>query len=95
MKPGFGGVELIIDPNGQTDLMAVAMALCAEIVARAAKAPISGSTASTRNLFNKVYGSEALWKALEAGTPWQKLVTDWQEPLKQFKADRGRYLLYS
>jgi len=95
VKPGFGGVELIIDPNGQTDLMAVAMALCAEIVARAAKAPISGSTASTRNLFNKVYGSEALWAALEAGTPWQKLVTDWQEPLKQFKADRGPYLLYS
>jgi uncharacterized protein YbbC (DUF1343 family) len=95
VKPGFGGVELIIDPNGQTDLMAVAMALCAEIVARAAKAPISGSTASTRNLFNKVYGSEGLWTALEAGTPWQKLVTDWQEPLKQFKADRAPYLLYS
>jgi uncharacterized protein YbbC (DUF1343 family) len=95
VKPGFGGVELIIDPNGQTDLMAVAMALCAEIVARAGKAPISGSAASTRSLFNKVYGSEGLWTALEAGTPWQELVRDWQEHLKQFKADRAPYLLYS
>ncbi|OYU78567.1 MAG: hypothetical protein CFE32_00985 [Alphaproteobacteria bacterium PA3] len=95
VKPGFDGVELIIDPKGQTDLMAVAMALCAEVVARAAKAPLSGSTASARSLFNKVYGSEALWAALEAGTPWQNLVTDWQEPLKQFSADRAPYLLYS
>ncbi|HCP64505.1 MAG TPA: DUF1343 domain-containing protein [Hyphomonadaceae bacterium] len=94
VKPGFGGVELIIDPRGQTDLMAVAMALCAEVVARSAKAPLSGSTASTRSLFNKVYGSEALWSALEAGAPWQKLVADWQEPLEQFKADRGPHLIY-
>lgn len=95
VKPGFGGVELIIDPRGQTDLMAVAMALCAEVVARSAKAPLSGSTASTRSLFNKVYGSEALWSALEAGTPWQKLVGDWKQPLQQFKADRAPHLIYS
>ena len=94
VKPGFGGVELIIDPGGQTDLMAVAMALCAEVVARSAKAPLSGSTASTRSLFNKVYGSEALWAALETGTPWQNLVADWQEPLRQFKANRTPHLLY-
>lgn len=93
-KLGFGGVELIIDPKGQTDLMAVAMALCAELVTRSAKAPLSGSTAATRSLFNKVYGSEALWAALEAGTPWQNLVADWQEPLRQFKADRTPHLLY-
>jgi uncharacterized protein YbbC (DUF1343 family) len=94
VKPGFGGVELIIDPWGQTDLMAVAMALCAEVVARSAKAPLSGSTASARSLFNKVYGSEALWAALETGTPWQDLVADWQEPLRQFKANRTPHLLY-
>jgi uncharacterized protein YbbC (DUF1343 family) len=94
VKPGFGGVELIIDPEGQTDLMAVAMALCAEVVARSAKAPLSGSTASARSLFNKVYGSEALWAALETGTPWQNLVADWQEPLRQFKANRTPHLLY-
>ncbi|MCA3695841.1 MAG: hypothetical protein INF09_04160, partial [Aquidulcibacter sp.] len=56
--------------------------------------PLSGSAASTRSLFNKVYGSEALWSALEAGTPWQKLVADWQGPLEQFKADRGPHLIY-
>lgn len=94
VRLGFGGIELIIDPKGQTDLMAVAMALCAEVVARSANAPLSGSAASTRSLFNKVYGSEALWDALEAGTPWQNLVADWQEPLRQFKADRTPHLLY-
>ena len=95
VKPGFGGVELIIDPKGQTDLMTVAMALCTEVVARAGKAPLSASAASTRSLFNKVYGSEALWAALEAGTPWQNLVADWQAPLEQFKADRAPHLFYS
>ncbi len=92
---GFGGVELIIDPKGRTDLMAVAMALCTEVVARSAKAPLSGSTSSKRSLFSKVYGSEALLAALEAGTPWQNLVADWQGPLERFKADRARHLLYS
>ncbi len=93
-KPGFAGVELVIDPRGQTDLMAVAMALCVEVVARSAKAPLTGSTAATRSLFNKVYGSETLWAALEAGSPWQNLVAEWHEPLKQFKADRAPHLLY-
>ncbi|WP_085339496.1 exo-beta-N-acetylmuramidase NamZ family protein [Aquidulcibacter paucihalophilus] len=94
VKPGFGGVELIINPKGQTDLMAVAMALCAEVVARSGKAPLSGSNPATRSLFNKVYGSEALWTALETGGPWQALVADWQGPLKQFAADRTAHLLY-
>ncbi|MFM1977302.1 MAG: hypothetical protein RL145_2148 [Pseudomonadota bacterium] len=94
VKPGFRGVELVIDPKGQTDLMAVAMALCAEVVARSARAPLSGSTAATRSLFNKVYGSEALWSALEAGRPWRDLVADWQGPLAQFKSDRAPHLLY-
>lgn len=94
IKPGFGGVELIIDPRGQTDLMAVAMALCSEVVARSGKAPLTGSTASTRSLFNKVYGSEALWTALENGSPWQSLVADWQKSLEAFKADRTAHLLY-
>jgi len=56
-KPGFGGVELVVDPRGQTDLMAVAMAICSEIVARSDQAPLMGSSAATRSLFNKVYGS--------------------------------------
>ncbi|MEY3233661.1 DUF1343 domain-containing protein [Aquidulcibacter sp.] len=94
VKPGFSGVELIIDPEGQTDLMAVAMALCAEVVARSAKAPLSGSTDSARSLFNQVYGSEALWAALETGAPWQNLVADWQAPLRQFRANRTPHLLY-
>jgi uncharacterized protein YbbC (DUF1343 family) len=94
-KPGFGGVELEIDPNGQTDLMALAMALLVEVNKRAGGAPLVASTAAGLGLFDKVYGSPALQQTLRSGGSWQSLVDDWPASLRQFEQDRRPYLLYS
>ena len=94
-KRGFGGVEVLINPNDTPDLMPAAMALCAEVVARSGKAPLTASPASTRSLFDKVYGSQALWQTLTTGASWQDLVTDWASSLTAFEAERRPFLLYN
>lgn len=95
VKPGFAGVELVIDPLGNTDLMAVAVALICEVAKRTQGAVLRTSPSGSQDLFKKVYGSEALNRALAQGTPWRDLVDDWQMSLEAFKAERAPYLLYS
>ncbi|GBF57870.1 hypothetical protein PbB2_01540 [Candidatus Phycosocius bacilliformis] len=94
-KRGFGGVEVLINPNDTPDLMPAAMALCAEVVARSGKAPLTASPASTRSLFDKVYGSQALWQTLTTDASWQDLVTDWASSLTAFETERRPFLLYN
>jgi uncharacterized protein YbbC (DUF1343 family) len=95
IKPGYGGVELVIDPRGKTDLMAVAVALICEMAKRTNGAIWRTSPSGAQDLFRKVYGSDALNRALAEGTPWQDLVSGWQPSLDAFRAERARYLIYS
>lgn len=94
-KPGFGGVELEIDPDGSTDLMALGMMLCVEVVRAAGGEPLRATPAASINLLNKVYGSDALVTALRAGTPWQALTEGWPASIARFMTDRQEFLLYS
>jgi uncharacterized protein YbbC (DUF1343 family) len=93
-RPGFAGVELEIDPDGNTDLMALAMAMIVEINTRAGGEPWRASTANNRDLLNKVYGSRALAQTLETGGGWQALTADWPRSNALFDCDRGPHLLY-
>jgi uncharacterized protein YbbC (DUF1343 family) len=93
-KPGFGGVEVMIDPRGETDLAALAVMICAEIVARAKGAPLKTSSPETESLFNKVYGDATFWATLKAGGDWRALPKTWAPSLSAFTAKRKPYLLY-
>jgi uncharacterized protein YbbC (DUF1343 family) len=95
VKPRFGGVELMIDARGNADLMALSMLLIQEIVRRSNGAPLRASTSGAKDLFNKVYGSDALSTALQNGTQWQDLASAWQPSLEAFKRDRSEFLLYN
>jgi uncharacterized protein YbbC (DUF1343 family) len=94
VKPGFSGVEIILDPKASTDLMALSKLLIQEVVRRTDGAPLRASTPTTIDLFRKVYGSDALWNALQNNTPWQELVRSWTPSLTAFKRERAPYLLY-
>jgi uncharacterized protein YbbC (DUF1343 family) len=95
VKPGFSGVELVIDARGNADLMALSMLLIQEIVRRSNGALLRASTSGAKDLFNKVYGSDALSTALQNETPWQDLASAWQPSLEAFKRDRSEFLLYN
>jgi uncharacterized protein YbbC (DUF1343 family) len=94
IKPGFAGVEVIIDPNSNGDLMATSMLLIQEVVRRTGGGPLQSSPSNTIDLFRKVYGSDALWNALKDNTPWTSLVAGWEPSLVDFKRAREPYLMY-
>lgn len=96
-RPGLTGVRLTIDPDGDTDLMALAVALVAEMNARARPGarPLDLTPAGGLDLFKKAYGSERLWEVVRGGGSWQGLVAGWAPALAAFEADRQPFLLYS
>jgi uncharacterized protein YbbC (DUF1343 family) len=94
IKPGFNGMELMIDPTAKTDLMALGIALICEIAARTNGEVLRTSPSGALDLFTKVYGSQALGIALERKTPWRELVANWQPSLDAFRTQRAPYLLY-
>ena len=48
----------------------------------------------TRGSLDRLYGSDAFSKALEAGTPAQEIIAGYQPGLEQFKKAREKYLMY-
>jgi uncharacterized protein YbbC (DUF1343 family) len=94
VKPGFNGVELIIDPRAKTDIMALGIALIVEVVRRTNGSVLAASPRGAQDLFQKVYGSLALDQALKTGGTWEDLVASWKPSLDVFMTDRAPYLLY-
>jgi uncharacterized protein YbbC (DUF1343 family) len=94
VRPSFSGVELVIDANAKTNLMALGVALICEIVRRSDGGLMRATNGITQDLFTKVYGSTALNAALQNNTPWQDLVAGWRPSLEAFKVERTPYLLY-
>jgi len=45
-------------------------------------------------VFNKAMGSDAVFNALQAGTPVPKIIESWQTDLNLFKNKRQKYLIY-
>lgn len=94
VKPGFAGVEIVIDVTRTPDLMATGMMLIQEIVRHTNGAVLRANPTITTDLFRKVYGSDALWNALKNDTPWVDLVASWAPSLAAFKQQRTANLLY-
>jgi uncharacterized protein YbbC (DUF1343 family) len=94
VKPGFSGVELVIELSSNADLMALAVLLIQEVVKRTNGAALRSSSAGSQDLFKKVYGSDALGIALQNRTPWQEVAASWEPSLAAFKREREPFLLY-
>lgn len=93
-KPGFAGAALSIDPHGSTDIVALAVILTSEIVRRTGGAPLRASRGDTVSLFNKVWGSDSLWRALHARTPAGRIIAGFQGYARGFAGSRQPFLLY-
>jgi uncharacterized protein YbbC (DUF1343 family) len=93
-KPGFAGAALSIDPHGSTDLIALAVVLTCEMVRRTAGAPLRASRGDTVTLFNKVWGSDSLWRDLHSGRRPGQIIAGFQGYARSFEGMRQGYLLY-
>jgi uncharacterized protein YbbC (DUF1343 family) len=93
-KPGFAGVQVILDMRGNTDLMALAVVLVSEVCRRTGNAPLRATTGDTRTLFHKVYGSDSLFRDLQTGRNVGSVIASWQPSLNAFRSNRQRFLMY-
>ena len=93
-KPGFAGVQILIDPHGNTDLLALAVLLASEVCRRTGNSPLRATTGDTRTLFHKVYGSDSLFRDLSSGRPVGSIIASWQPSLTGFRSARQRFLMY-
>lgn len=90
---GFGGVRLNINPRGTADLTALDVFMLAELN-RLSGGKVLNISGDKLNLFNKVYGSESLYRDLKRGVPPLNIVATWQRYNDSFRSRRQRYLLY-
>ena len=93
-KAGFAGVQILLDPRGSTDLLALAVVLTSEICRRTNNSPLRATSGDTRNLFHKVYGSDSLFRDLSTGRAVGSIIASWQPSLNAFRNARQRFLLY-
>ncbi len=93
-KPGFAGVQIMLDPHGNTDLLALDVILTAEIIKRTGGAPLRATSGDTLNLFHKVYGSSSLWRDLQSRRSAGQIIASWQSANARFLSARQPYLLY-
>jgi uncharacterized protein YbbC (DUF1343 family) len=93
-KPGYAGVQIFLDPRGQTDLCALDVILTYEIVRRTRGAPLAATRGDDRELFHKVYGGERLWRMLQSGATPSGLIAEWRAGNARFASARQPFLLY-
>lgn len=93
-KPGYAGVQIMIDPRGNTNLVALDVILTTEIIKRTNGGPLRATRGGTLDLFHKVYGSESLWRDLNRGRPAAEIISGWQSSINHFASARQPYLLY-
>jgi uncharacterized protein YbbC (DUF1343 family) len=94
-KPGFGGVKLQIALHGSTDIMALAVVLCSEVIRRSGGHPLRATRGDTLSLFHKVWGSESLWNTLRSGQSPSGLIASFQSSARSFAALRQPFLMYA
>jgi uncharacterized protein YbbC (DUF1343 family) len=88
------GVRLGIDPRTPSSLTALGVFLLAEVNRMNGGAPVSRMHGDQLSLFNKVYGSDSLYRNLRRGVPASSIVASWAGYENSFRAHRQRYLLY-
>ena len=94
-KNGFGGVKLNIHPRNTTDLTGLDVLMLAEINRLTGGKAVSRMSGSKLNLFNKVFGSESLYRDLLRGTPGVSIAARWQSYPQSFRSQRQGFLMYA
>ncbi len=93
-RPGRNGSRLHVNPRAPVDPVAVDVACILALHRRVPQGLLSRVSASGLSLFNKVYGSDRLEKALRRGESPQSLIRSWQAENTRFRRQRQPYLLY-
>lgn len=92
-REGFGGVSLSINPRLAGDLTALDAYMTAELN-RLSGGKVMRMKGDQLSLFNKVAGSDELYRTISAGRSVQGLVNSWQRYCQGFRSTRQPYLLY-
>jgi uncharacterized protein YbbC (DUF1343 family) len=87
------GVIFHANPDGGGDLAATSLYTLAECNRESRGLIFSQASKTKINLFQKVYGSDAIRRLLATRKP-EQIVASWQPFLARFRADRQPYLLY-
>lgn len=93
-RQGMAGSRIHIDPNTSADLVALDIALIAELNKRIPKNLFANSSGSTKNIFYKVYGSRDLENHLSRGVSAGQIIATWKPHNDRFRNQRQRFLLY-
>lgn len=94
-KGSFGGVRLNIHPRAQADLTALDVRLLAALQRLSGGRVLARVSGDKLSLFNKVYGSERLFRELRAGGSVERLIAGWGSSVNGFRSARQRHLLYA
>ncbi len=94
-KGSFGGVRLSIHPRAQADLTALDVRLLAALQRLSGSRVLARVSGDKLSLFNKVYGSERLFRELRAGGSVERLISGWSSSVNGFRSARQRHLLYA
>jgi uncharacterized protein YbbC (DUF1343 family) len=91
---GSGGVKLSFSPRTSANLTALDVQMLAEINRQTHGATLSRMRGDQLSLFNKVYGSDSLYRDLRRGVPASRITASWAGYEHNFRVRRERYLLY-
>ena len=93
-RPGRNGSRILCNPKLGADPVAIDVTCIFELHRRVPRGLLARVSESGLSLFNKVYGSDALEKALRAGGSPESLIRSWQPINKRFLRERQPFLLY-
>jgi uncharacterized protein YbbC (DUF1343 family) len=94
-RDAFGGVQLHIDPHTHADLTVLDARLLERLQSLSKGRVLARMTGDKLSLFNKVAGSDLLYRTLRAGQSIEPLMKSWSSEARDFANRRTRHLLYS
>ncbi len=93
-RGGFGGVSISINPRANADLTGLDVLMLAQLDKLSGGRVLGNMHGDQLNLFNKVYGSDSLYRGLRRGTAATSIIASWQGYAQGFRSSRQKYLLY-
>jgi len=93
-RPGFAGSKIQLTHDAPVDIAGLNV-IFIDLISRRIQGDLFASTsASSMNIFHKVYGSDNLRGQLASGKTPAKIITSWKASHDRFRKERKPYLLY-
>jgi uncharacterized protein YbbC (DUF1343 family) len=93
-RGGAQGTALKIEPDANANLTGLGIYMLAELNRYAKPDLFRRTPRSKLEIFFKVYGSASIRSQIERGVSPDRIVTAWQNNVKNFRRERSSYLLY-